>query len=126
MSHLITRTALMAAAATLLTACASTAQYPIVEGAAPGTGPQMDRRTPAYPVQTPAAVENMSAPQARPTEEVERGTLTAAAPPAPVESSPLAAPAAAQEDEPETAPPPALRPAYSPPPPPPQPITKTV
>jgi len=137
MPHLISRLALVAAAATAVTACASTAQYPIVEGGAPGSGPQMARPSPAYPVQTPAPAENMPAPQARPTAEVESATLTAAAPAGAVESSQLPPTKGEGDDEqdadPVTAGPsraprveaePALRPAFSPPPP--QLVTKVV
>lgn len=121
MTPKITRTALLAAAATVLTACASTAQYPIVEGQAPGTGPQPAR--PQYPVQpsSPPPAENMPAPQARPTESIESGTLTPVPGPGRVESSQLPPPPEVDDELPPPPPPP--------PPvrrPPPAPVTKTV
>ncbi|MES2033432.1 MAG: LysM peptidoglycan-binding domain-containing protein, partial [Pseudomonadota bacterium] len=123
MPHLISRMALVAAAATVLTACASTAQYPIVEGEAPGSGPQAPR--PAYPVQP---TENMPTPQPRPTEEVERGTLTPVAPAGAVQSNRLDDASASPQDDPPYSgytPPPVA--AYVPPPPPkPKPVTKVV
>src|SRR5215217_3600742 len=129
MPHLISRTALLAAAATLLTACASTAQYPIVEGGEPGTGPQIG--TPSYPVQRPGPVENMPAPQPRPTEDVESGVLSPVAPAGAVESAQLPPPVTAEDSGPPSAyvrPAPRPEPEYVPPPPPPpqQPITKVV
>ena len=126
MPHLISRTALVAAAATVLTACASTAQYPIVEGGAPGTGPRM--ASPSYPVQRP--VENMASPQPRPTEAVESGVLSPAAPAGTVETAQLAPPVTTEDSgapsayvRPAPEPEPEPEPAYTPPP---QPITKTV
>ncbi|ATQ42470.1 peptidoglycan DD-metalloendopeptidase family protein [Caulobacter mirabilis] len=117
MTPKITRTALVAAAATVLTACASTAQYPIIEGQQPGTGPQPAR--PNYPVHTPPPpAENMPDPQARPTETVESGSLSPAARPAPVESSQLPPPPEVEEAPPPP-PPPVRRP-------PPAPVTKTI
>jgi murein DD-endopeptidase MepM/ murein hydrolase activator NlpD len=48
MSKVLTRLALLATATSLLAACASTPRYPVTEGAAPGTGPQLPK--PSYPI----------------------------------------------------------------------------
>jgi murein DD-endopeptidase MepM/ murein hydrolase activator NlpD len=136
MTHSFTRTALLAAAATVLTACASTPAYPTAEGQAAGTGPQ--RARPAYPVQQTDSAETDGDPsmQARPSGTVQTAQLpppsgTAVAPPSPVESRPLPSPET-EYTPPPLSPPPAAAytppPAasYSPPPPPPAPVTRTV
>lgn len=141
MTHSNTPTALLlAAAATVLTACASTPQYPTSEGQAAGTGPQAPR--PAYPVQQ--ADPDAPAVVARPSGTVETAQLpppsgTPVAPPRPVESAPLPAPgytppAFSSPPAPSSIPPEAyvqVAPPYTPPPapaysPPPPPVTRTV
>ncbi|MDP1633007.1 MAG: peptidoglycan DD-metalloendopeptidase family protein [Caulobacter sp.] len=111
MTHLYFRTALVALIAGMAAGCASTPAYPTVEGAAPGTGPQLAR--PAYPVQAPDE-EPAPAPQARPSTPVASGVLPPVRSAGPVETAPLP-------------PPPMRAPQYAPPPPPPpEPITKVV
>lgn len=111
MTHLITRTAMVAAAATLLTACASTPQYPTVEGQSAGTGPQATR--PTYPVQSPDG----PAPDSRPSTPVESSALPPVAGPTPVETTALPPPPSRPyEPEPYTPPPPPVM----------RPVTKTV
>ncbi len=122
MTHLLTRTALVAAAAGLLTACASTPQYPTSEGQAAGTGPQAPR--PTYPVQA-SDLESETVAEARPASPVESEALPPRAPAATsaaVETAALPPPVVRQPDpEPE----PAAEPA-----PPPEPVmipvTRTV
>ena len=115
MTKMMIRAALVAAAATLATACASTPQYPTVAGRAPGTGPQAPR--PAYPVD--AASDPM--PEGMPSTPVESAPLPAAAPSAAsaaVETSAL---------PPVSEPAPEPQPQYEAPPEPVMvPVTKTV
>ncbi len=58
MSQVLTRLALLGATASLLAACASTPRYPVTEGEAPGTGPQMPQiPKPSYPVSSNDAAD---------------------------------------------------------------------
>lgn len=122
MTQMLTRTALVAAAASLLTACASTPQYPTAQGQVPGTGPQAPR--PSYPVQSAdvdSDVETLA--EARPTTAVESAPLPPPAPSAAsaaVETSALPPVAEREPDpQPETEPAPAAEPVMVP-------VTKTV
>jgi len=117
MTHLITRTALVAAAATLLTACATTPQYPTVEGGVAGAGPQVPR--PTYPIQSPS-IEPEPVPSAAPSAQVESSMLPPVAAPGAVETAALPPPTR-YEPAPEP------EPAYTPPPAPVmRPVTRTV
>jgi murein DD-endopeptidase MepM/ murein hydrolase activator NlpD len=81
MTNLMIRVALVAAAATLATACASTPQYPTVAGREPGTGPQAPR--PAYPVKSSDSDSDIIGdrlPAPSPSARVESATLPAVAP----------------------------------------------
>jgi murein DD-endopeptidase MepM/ murein hydrolase activator NlpD len=111
MTNLMIRVALVAAAATLATACASTPQYPTVAGREPGTGPQAPR--PAYPVKSSNSDsdfigDRLPSPSAR----VESATLPAVAPSASsaaVETAalpPVSTPEAAPESQPRDEAPP--------------------
>lgn len=107
MTHLLTRTVLVAAAASLLTACASTPQYPTQEGQAAGTGPQAPR--PTYPVQS-SDLESETMAEARPATPVESAPLPPPAPSAASAAVETAAlpplPSRDPEPQPEPAPPP--------------------
>ncbi|MFA7264144.1 MAG: peptidoglycan DD-metalloendopeptidase family protein [Caulobacter sp.] len=139
MTHFLSRTALVALVAAATTACASTPAYPTVEGADPGTGPQMAR--PSYPVQPQDQDQEPAPPLAAPSAEadengnplgessapsapVDAGLLPPARPAsAPVETSDLPPPPA--RAEPPPAPPPVIRTERADPTPPP-PTTVTV
>lgn len=107
MPHLISRTALVAAAATLLTACATTPQY--ATGGMTGGGPALETPKPAYPVQQPDADPD-PVPQATPSTPVESSPLSPVAGPGTVETTALPPPPVRAEPEPEP------EPAYVPPP----------
>jgi murein DD-endopeptidase MepM/ murein hydrolase activator NlpD len=113
MTNLMIRAALVAAAATLATACASTPQYPTVAGREPGTGPQAPR--PAYPVKSSDSDSDMIGdrmPALAPSTRVESETLPAVAPSASsaaVETAalpPVTAPEPAPEPQPRDEAPP--------------------
>ncbi len=117
MTNMMIRAALVAAAATLATACASTPQYPTVAGREPGAGPQAPR--PAYPVDA----ESDPMPEGMPSTPVDSAPLPVAAPSAAsaaVETSALP-PVSAPDPYPEP------QPQYEAPPEPVMiPVTKTV
>jgi murein DD-endopeptidase MepM/ murein hydrolase activator NlpD len=111
MTNLMIRAALVAAAATLATACASTPQYPTVAGRESGTGPQAPR--PAYPVKSSDSDSDMIGDRMpAPSTRVESETLPAVAPSASsaaVETAalpPVAAPEPAPEPQPRDEAPP--------------------
>ncbi len=133
MTHFLSRTALMALVAAATTACASTPAYPTVEGAAPGTGPQMAR--PSFPVQAQAAPQRLPPAEADemgdplppgrsipPSDPLPPARPTPA--PTPVQAADLPPPAP-RPVTPEAAPPPVIRTERATPTPPPVPTTVT-
>jgi murein DD-endopeptidase MepM/ murein hydrolase activator NlpD len=103
MTHFLTRAMLIGVSAAALAACASTPQYPILEGQAAGSGPQaLEMPTPKYPTRAPQGAgdgygsdESPPAPPppAKPSGDVQFEQLTPVRPSGTVESTPLAAPA---------------------------------